>query len=109
MSTNASAFTVIVNGNLSCTNIAVADLGGGRASLTCTPPDLPAGSFPLKVTQAGKGLMVAPSKQSNNTMTAGADVAGALPLEPRVLAYLHRCSCALVWSRPPEMAASTKI
>ncbi len=79
MSTNASAYTITLNGNLSCANVAVQDQGSGKATLTCTPPDLPAGSYPLLVVQAGKGQMSAPPSKPNNTMTAGA-AAGACRL-----------------------------
>ena len=71
MSTNASAYTITLNGNLSCTDVAVQESGGGQATLTCTPPDLPAGSYPLSVVQAGKGQMSAPPSKPNNTMSAG--------------------------------------
>ena len=71
MSTNASAYTVTINGNLSCTDVSVSNLGGGLVSMSCTPPDLPAGSFSLSVRQADRGLLAAPASKSNISLSAG--------------------------------------
>jgi hypothetical protein len=71
MSTTASDYTVMVNGNLSCSAVAVADLGGGQASLSCTPPDLPAGTYNLTVMQQGRGLVVERSSRPSNAITLG--------------------------------------
>lgn len=82
MSTSASDYSVMVNGNLSCTGVAVADLGGGQSSLSCTPPDLPAGTYNLSVLQQGRGLMAARPSRPSNAMSLGEWLRGCSGMTP---------------------------